>query len=197
MRRHCVAAIVALTLVATGCMGWRSQIDPHSTRYDAIAAPAPDAPRKRLQLTLSVSHPDVPQQNQERREKVLRNAGLAILSDSGLFAEVGTDIDDPDLELVLRIVEEEHFNRATIWLSALTVFLVPVLDRVETHGVGEIYSGTGENLGELQVESTLSIAIALLALPLVPTAFWASSASQTDLFRSVLVQMAETPGVLQ
>ena len=196
MRNRFVSVLVACALAATGCMGWQSQIDPHSTRYDAIPAPRTDAPRKRLQLTISVSHPNVPQENQESREKSLRERAVTVLSDSGLFAEVGTDVTDPDLELVLRLVEEEHFSTAMVWLSAFTAFLLPIVDRVETHGVGEIYSGTGDELGKLEVESAVSIAITLLAFPLIPTAFTATNANETGLFRSVVVQMAETPGVL-
>ena len=198
MRRWVLRIALVIPLLSTiACAGWRSQIDPNALRYDQVASAQSPAPTKRLLVTLTVVHPGIQQGNLERRTSQFRRKAVEIIGASGHFTEVGTNIAKPDLELVLSIHEEEHFSRALTGLSALTLFVFPAVDRVETHTVGEIFSGTGEKLGDVHGGQSRIGAISWLLLPAIPSAVISERRSVEDLFKSVLVQLLENDRVWQ
>lgn len=190
-------AVAMAALMTTSCAGWRSQIDPQALRYDQIAAARKPAATKKLLLTMTVIHPGADQKIQESRTTDLRESALEYLGNSGYFAEVGINLTDPDLELVLNINEEEHFSMGLTILAGLTLLAIPAHDRVETTTFGEIFSGSGEKLGEVRGEQSMSVLLGLLMFPAIPSLFIAKERSEDDIFKSILAQLLENESVWQ
>lgn len=198
----------AVLLGNTGCVTWRSQIDPAAGRYDQLASDALRPAEKRLLLTLSVRHPGLNQSTVEQRIRFYRQAGVDFLRDSGYFTEVGTSVTDPDLELVLNISEDQSYADDLAFISAyLTACLIPVYDRIETRALGEVYSSNGEKLREFRIEENVSILLSPLLLrspffvvlfppwPPPPSLYAGSDQAVQDIFRSAIVQMNESEGI--
>ena len=188
--------LVGVLVVGVGCAVWRSQIDPAAARYEQLASEGRPAAEKRLLLTISVQHPGLNQSQLEKRTSSYRNGAVHFLKDSGYFAEVGTSVTDPDLELVLNVTEEENFSDDLRVLSCFfTACVIPYYNRIEIRALGEVYSGKGDKLGELRVEEDMSVLTSLLLLPAIPSFYVAGSRAWQDVFRSVIVQMNEIEGI--
>lgn len=186
--------LVAIALVSPACMAYRSHIDVNAARFDSESISA-SGEGKRLLLTMSLRHAEVPQKAQETRAKELEEAGLEVLRASGYFSEVGTELENPDMELVVNLEEKEHFSQASAFLTGFTLLIIPTSDRVELNGTGEVFSSTGEKLAELRVEESITAWIGIILLPAIPSYFVAGNRYNADIFRSFLVQMKDQNAV--
>ncbi|MHC4480920.1 MAG: hypothetical protein ACYS1C_08145 [Planctomycetota bacterium] len=149
-------------------------------------------PKKSLLLSISACHLANEQGGAgEDRTSEYEKAARKVFEASGLFSEVGTDLDHADLELVLNIEEEEHFSEVLTFLCGFTLLIIPTVDRVTIDCEGSVHSGSGAELGEVSAHEEVKVLIGWIALPAIPTTFIAVGRGQKDVFKSVLVQMAE------
>lgn len=183
--------LIVFLVQASACAGWRSHVDPFARNYDESNLEGSISSGKSLLLTLSARHAGTDQESQEDVTESYRERGVEVLSASGFFTEVGTDLHEPDLELVLNINEREEFSRGLAYAAGATLLLIPAIDRVQIRGEGKLYSSDGEVLGELNVNERITVVMQLLMLPFFPTAVHATSAAKDDVFKSVLAQLAK------
>jgi hypothetical protein len=188
-----LAPLLTLALLS-GCLGYRSHIDPNAARFERepIAAASPS---KRLLLTLSFRHANVAEEQQQSQASEFRDSAIRWFSESGHFSAVGVDIADPDLELVLNVEEKENYNKAATIISAMTLTVIPVTDRVDLSAKGEVFSSTGEKLADVVVHQSLQSWIGLLLFPATPSLFIAIDRFNEDVFRSILVQMKDKDAI--
>ncbi len=195
MRRAAFAGVLLCMVVfASGCAGWRSTIDPHSERYEEVVSSCDRPPEKSLLLSISARHLANDQGGAGTdRTETYEKVACDVFQDSGLFSEVGTDVPDPDLELVLNIEEEEHFNQVLTFVCGFTLFIVPAVDRVSLDCEGAVHSASGRELARVEAYEEFKVLIGWIALPAIPTTFIAAGRAQRDIFESVIVQMVENP----
>ena len=189
-----IAVCLLVFIFVTGCVAWRSAIDQNALRFDDMVE-RPSTP-KRLLLTLSVRHEDVSTYVIRAREINLLKAAKKVFEESPQISEVGVDLEDPDLELVININETNHSSQGMVWLSGFTLFVIPIPNRTEYVGEGQIYDSSGNLLMDVQVSETLRSLISILMVPLIPSVFVVPNRIDQDIFKSVLVQMNDDAEIL-
>jgi hypothetical protein len=187
-----VLLVVCIVLGASGCACWRSEIDPNAARYDDVLESAGELPQKSLLLTISASHVANEQEGggKDCTAKYEKHA-RKWFAKTGLFAEVGTDVSSPDLELVLNIEERENFNEVLTVITGVTLLVVPTVDRVTFDIEGTVHSSSGSELGKVTVHEEVKVLIGWIALPAIPSVFIVGPALMNDLCESIMVQMIE------
>ncbi len=191
--KRIIAFILCLSL--TACAGWRSHIDINAKRYKEVRSNFDRDPQKRLLLSISAEHKDAMAEAQSGSSEKWRNSSVKWFKKSGLFSEVGVYLDDYDLEMVLHITEEEHYNKVLTALCGITLLIIPTYDRVTIDCDGTVYDSEGEELQEINVDEEVSVIIGWLVLPAMPTAFIAIDRGNKDVFKSIAVQMMENDSV--
>lgn len=183
-RALAVVLLVSFAAHLLGCVAWRSQVDPLAELYEPR-----DAGRQRLQVTLSVEHPGATQDFLAKATEDIEAMALEVLQESGRFSLVGTRVPDPELELVLNVVQEERFAEWNLLLSALTATVVPFYERIGVEATGGLYDASGEKLHDIQVEQDLGLILSVLLFPGTPFVPGVVREMRRDLFRSAVVQM--------
>jgi hypothetical protein len=178
--------------VLTGCVGWRSTIDPHAARFELLPPPDTSRPAPSLLVTITADRDDKEQADLDER---YLEAGMEVLHQSGRFSEVGPDLTEPDLELTLHIHEKQSFDGSLNMLSVMTLTAIPSYDRIDVKATGRVSASDGMPLAEIRVEESATMLIWLLALPLIPFALSTTDAVHADVFRSAIVQMVAEPAV--
>jgi len=192
--RQLIPLLLAVCL--TNCAAWRSQIDPNARRYDQIKATFKDSEKKTLLLRVSAEHKAHGEQGDDITD-LYKKGLLKSFQKSGLFKEVGTDISNPDLELVLNIAREEHFNKVLTFFCGFTLLIVPAYDRVSLEGNGTVHNAKGDELGKIRIQAEMKALIGWVFLPTIPTYFVSTSRFSRDVVNSVLVQMMENKNLWQ
>ena len=126
----------------------------------------------------------------ERKSKHTEKA-LRFFRAAGLFAEVGSDVRDPDLEIVLHVVEEEDFSTALTVVSTLTLFMIPVVDDKTVTVTGSILDAHGTTLAPLAAKGEFRVMIQLFLFPAIGSVGAAAEATDDDLYKSIVVQTRE------
>lgn len=173
----------------TSCAGWRSYIDLNAKRYDAVRNSFGERSEKSLLLSITAEHRGPNKANIKDRTKDFEQLAIKFFQESGLFSSVGTEMEHFDLELVINIIEEEHFGQLSVCCTGESLLIIPTVDRVTTECTGMIYDNTGEELGGIKVLEEIKVMISLIFFPFIPSFFIASSRADKDIWQSVLTQI--------
>ncbi|MBN1866396.1 hypothetical protein JW916_03795 [Candidatus Sumerlaeota bacterium] len=193
---------LALLLLFTGCAMWRSDIDPNSRRYEpARLSAGKPVEKKSLLLNIGVEHwanGESASDSDVNRVPPFAKRATRLFRESGLFREVGTKVSHPDLELIVNVKEEERFSRVLAALCGITFLVIPAYDRVEYECTGYLKNAEGEEsdvLAEVTAKGEMKAVVGWLLLPAAPFSFSTQRRAIDDLFKSVLVQLAENEKV--
>lgn len=193
-RRWADACLVgALLVFGSGCMAYRSAIPPQAERFEERSGGVLTA-----ELIVNAEHwangepsPELHKGTLERHEKAATKALLA----SGLFKEVGPDVQDPDVTLVFSTREEEHYSRALAYFSGMTLLIFPAWMHVTDETTCKVTEPDGELISEFSAEGRLNVVMQLLLLPAIPSVGIASSRATEGVYRSVAVDLQNHPRI--
>jgi len=174
-------------------MGYRSVIPPQAERYEERSGGVLTA-----ELIVNAEHwangqleQEAHKQTVERHEEAAAKALLA----SGVFKEVGPEVEEPDLTLLFSTREEEHFNRAVTFIGGATLLIFPAWMNVTEETTCKVTEPDGELISEFSAEGRFNVVAQLLLFPAIPSAAIASRRATEDIYRSVAVDLQDHPRI--
>ena len=129
----------------------------------------------------------------EQREADLREQVVRVLGESGYFTEIGSDVPEPDLEVIIRLAVEERIDMVAAYATGMTFFLIPSKTHSDVIVDALIRSPhTGEQWNVL-LEDSIGSWMQLFLVFGAPFAWHRSVQSDVceNLFRNLAVELKE------
>ena len=185
--------LAAIVGIGQGCAAYRTGIPEASKAYEPREGGTLIA-----RLTMNAEHWANGQRYQQSHKDCLKRhqeVALKVFGKSGLFKEVGPDVTDPDIEIVVTSKEEELYNNVLVYVSGFTLGVIPAWITVANETDVKVATPNGKSIADFSAQSRMRAIIQILLFPAIPTLHVAGSRCTRDLYRSVAVEMSENPSI--